>query len=615
MIADRAPGQWRIELFGGLRACQGERIVTHFETRKVGALLAFLALDPSRGQAREVLAEQLWPDEDGVATRNRLRHALSCLRRELEPPDTTDGVVLLANRADICLNAATVTTDVAEFATALAEGARSEDMTERIACLRRAISLYSGDLLPGYYEEWVVAERERLAGAYLGALLDLARALVDAGDTLGAVEAARCAVAADPVREDARCALMRYLVMAGRGSEALREYRDLEGVLRSELGATPSPASRAVLDDLQLPAAAVGGQCAGTSPPGAGHATAQMAGLEAEGGAVPLGSRFYVSRPTDAEFHSALTRSDSIVLVKGPRQVGKTSLLARGLQGAREAGARVVLTDFQKLGQEHLASAAALFRAFAEMIADQLDLNVSLDEVWNPQRGWNVNFERFLRREVLSADESPLVWGLDEVDLLFPCSCSNVVFGLFRSWHNERSLNPSGPWGRLTLAIAYATEAHLFITDLNQSPFNVGTRLTVEDFTYGEVTELNRRYGAPLRDAAEIARYCRITGGHPYLVRRGLHALADGRLAIGSLEAQATLEEGIFADHLGRLLAALSQDAELCDALRPVLRGRPCPTAASFYRLRSAGVLAGNSPEEARLRCQLYATWLEQRLR
>lgn len=602
------PGQWRIELFGGLRACQGERVVTHFETRKISALLACLALHAPRSHAREVIAEQLWPDEDWSATRGRLRHALSCLRRELEPPGTPNGEVLVADRADIRLNAAAITTDVGEFEAALARGASAEELSEQVACLRRAVELYSGDLLPGYYEDWLVAERERFARAYLGALVRLAGALAAAGDTSGAIELARRAVAEDPLREDARCDLMRYLAAEGRSSEALREYRELERVLREELGSAPSSASRAALDGLRARNAVPG-------PSTASPAAVCARDLEAEGGAVPLGSRFYVSRPTDAEFHGALARGDSIVLVKGPRQVGKTSLLARGIQGAREAGARVVLTDFQKLGEEHLASAAALFRAFAEMIADQLDLDVCLDEVWNPQRGWNVNFERFLRREVLGAAPSPLVWGMDEVDRLFNCSCSSVVFGLFRSWHNERSLNPAGSWGRLTLAIAYATEAHLFITDLNQSPFNVGTRLSLEDFTRGEVAELNRRYGAPLPGPDEITRFFGLVGGHPYLVRRGLHALSESSLDVDSFEAQATREDGIFGDHLSRVLAALSQDADLCAAVRDVLRGKPSPDAASFYRLRSAGVLVGDSPPEARPRCRLYSAWLERRLR
>src|SRR5262245_46874020 len=92
-----------------------------------------------------------------------------------------------------------------------------------------------------------------------------------------------------------------------------------------------------------------------------------------------------------------------------------------------------------------------------------------------------------------------LVWGLDEVDRLFNYDYASEIFGLLRSWHNLRALEPAGPWRRLTLALAYATESHLFITDLNQSPFNVGLQLTLEDFTIAHVVELNRRYAEPLR--------------------------------------------------------------------------------------------------------------------
>src|SRR5205814_9448331 len=111
----------------------------------------------------------------------------------------------------------------------------------------------------------------------------------------------------------------------------------------------------------------------------------------------------------------------------------------------------------------------------------------------------NVNFRRFMRRAALGRDAGHLVWGLDEIDRLFDHSYAGDLFALFRAWHNERALDPTGPWARLTLAIAYATEAHLFISDLNQSPFNVGTRLELSDFTGQQVTELNRRYGSPLR--------------------------------------------------------------------------------------------------------------------
>jgi hypothetical protein len=336
--------------------------------------------------------------------------------------------------------------------------------------------------------------------------------------------------------------------------------------------------------------------------------------LEPVGGAVPLDSRFYVVRPQDEEFRAAITRGDSIVLVKGARQMGKTSLLARGLQQARERGARVVRSDFQKLNASHLETADALFMKLASSVADQLDLDVFPEDVWHARRGPSENFERFWRREVLNKIDAPVVWGLDEVDRVFVCDFASEVFGLFRSWHNERALEPEGPWRRLTLAIAYATEAHLFISDVNQSPFNVGTRLTLEDFTLEQVADLNERYGQPLRDEVQVSRFARLVGGHPYLVRRGLHEMVTTGMDIGGFEAQADRDEGIYGDHLRRILVLLARDPERLEITRAALRGEGCPTAESFYRLRSAGVMVGSTTRDVRPRCQLYASYLSRHL-
>lgn len=336
--------------------------------------------------------------------------------------------------------------------------------------------------------------------------------------------------------------------------------------------------------------------------------------LEPVGGAVPLDSRFYVVRPVDEAFRAAIARRDSIVLLKGARQVGKTSLLARGMDGSRGAGVRVVLTDFQMLNASDLASIETLFLALADLIADQLELDISPRAVWDPLHSPNLNFERFWRRHVLGHTTGAVVWGMDEVDRLFAHSFASEVFGLFRSWHNARSLDPRGPWQRLTLAMAYATEAHLFITDMNQSPFNVGTRLLLEDFTPDQTAELNRRYGSPLREEDEVEHYSRLVGGNPYLVRRGLHEMTARRITLVELEAQAASDEGPFGDHLRRMLASLAQDQALCEVARGVVRGEPHPTAESFYRLRSAGVMAGETPRDMKPRCQLYAVYLEQHL-
>ncbi|HLK61319.1 MAG TPA: AAA-like domain-containing protein [Chthonomonadaceae bacterium] len=619
---------WRIELFGRLQARRGERSLTHFGTRKAAALLAYLALFPDCAHPREVLAELLWPEEDAEATRDRFRQALSTVRRLLEPEGTPPGSVLAADRTEVHLLTGAITTDVGEFEALLGvasheeeQGSRKvaktqrekqgdtdgETLTRRVA-LERAVALYRGELLPGYYEEWIVPERERLAEAYRNALYQLAAEWEREGDLPQALEVARRAVAADPLREDAHGNLMRLYAASGRLSDAVRQYRELERVLKEQLGSVPSPTTQALFAQLRAHVPQADASNPTPAPPVA------LVALEPEGGAVPLDSSFYLLRSTDEEFESAIARRDSIVLVKGARQMGKTSLLARGLQQARQAGAKIVLTDLQKLTSAQMATADTLFFHLAEAMAEQLELEVALEAVWNPQRGWNVNFERFLRREVLGKVETHVVWGLDEVDRLFGHPFSTEVFGLFRSWHNERSLNPGGPWSRLTLAIAYATEAHLFITDLNQSPFNVGTRLALEEFSLAEVAEVNRRYASPLKDTAEVARYYALVGGNPYLVRRGLHAMATQGQDIAAFELEAEQESGVFGDHLRRMVSALGQDAALCEAVRTLLKGELLSNPDSFYRLRSAGIVVGRSTEEAQLRCRLYRNTLRRYL-
>jgi DNA-binding SARP family transcriptional activator len=336
--------------------------------------------------------------------------------------------------------------------------------------------------------------------------------------------------------------------------------------------------------------------------------------LEAVGGAVPLDSKFYIVRRTDQEFHEAIARRDSIVLVKGARQMGKTSLLGRGLEQARQAGARVLVTDFQQLNAAHFESAEAFYQVVGAVIADQLGLDVFPNEVWDSRLGSSMNFNRFVRRQVLGQIAEPIVWGLDEVEQLATYDFGNEVFGLLRSWHNQRVTDPTGPWNHLTLAIAYATEAHLLINNINQSPFNVGTRLTLEDFSLEQVADMNKRYSSPLKGATEISRFHDLVSGQPYLVRCGLQAMSADGIGIADLEAAADRENGIFSDHLRRILMMLARNSELMEVVRGVLQGRPCPTADSFYRLRSAGIVAGESARDVRLRCPLYAAYLKRHL-
>jgi hypothetical protein len=337
--------------------------------------------------------------------------------------------------------------------------------------------------------------------------------------------------------------------------------------------------------------------------------------LEPFAGLVPLNSRFYIERDTDAPFLAAVDQQHSVILVKGARQMGKSSLLARGLARAEQSGTRVALTDFQKLSMADLQSIKGFYVAVARMLARQLRIDVALDEIWVEHRSPNLNFEEYFEDYVLPAVDGKLVWAMDEVDkLFFSTDFSSDVFGLLRSWANERQGRVNSPWAGLTMAIAYATEAHLFITDINQSPFNVGTRFEMKDFTSGQVAELNRRYGSPIRNDAELDAFYHLVGGHPYLVRRSLYAMVTEKLDVPGLEEAAASDNGPLSDHLRRILTLLARNVDNVAAVRDILAGKPCPNFETFYHLRSAGILLGETVQSASIRCNLYRMYLSRHL-
>jgi DNA-binding SARP family transcriptional activator len=602
------PAAIRIELMGNFQVvCEGSEAV-RFHPGRPAALLGYLATQFGRKISRDIVMEVLWPEVEETSGRNRLKQTLSVLRRQLGADESSLAEIIVTDRDFLSIDTSNVLVDVVQFESLLRTAESVTKDSERLPLLAQGLGLFRGEFLYGFYDDWILTERERLEGQRAEILRTLIPKLEAAGDVTTAINYARLWVKSDQLNEEAAGALIRLLLVSGNRQEAERQFRILERILRQELGIKPAPWIPALLEQIYVPP---------EPPPEPRHTPDRTVRnvLEPVGGAVPLNSKYYIVRQSDDVFKAAIAQRDSIVLIKGPRQVGKTSLLARGMNQAREIESCVVLLDLQKLNDAQLHSLDAFYLACAHKIADQLNLSVNVPNSWDSERGANDNFERFIRREVLAKIETHVVWALDEVDRLFPCAFSAEVFSLFRSWHNERSLDPTGLWSRLTLAIAYATEAHLFISDLNQSPFNVGTRLVLQDFTIKEVAELNRRYDGPLKDGLDITRFYDLLGGNPYLVRRGLNEIASSGLSLEAFEALSAREDGPFHDHLNRIVKCVQEDKYLVDALLEVLENDRCPSSDSFYRLRAAGVITGDSPDSCRPRCLLYTNYLARSLK
>lgn len=335
--------------------------------------------------------------------------------------------------------------------------------------------------------------------------------------------------------------------------------------------------------------------------------------LEPPGGAVLLSSRFYVKRHGDAVVHNAVIRRDGLVRIRGPRQVGKSSLLARGLAHARQTGARVVVTDLQRIGVNDLSNLDDFYFALSRRIAAQLGTGSPRD-YWAAPGSAVEKFDEFFESEVLRTSKAPLFWGIDEADAVFDQDYSEEVFSHMRGRFNARALEGNSLWQNVTTILTYSTEAHLLIRDLARSPFNVGTAVELDDFTPNQVSELNTLYGCPLRSEGEIARLYSLVGGHPYLVRHCLYEAKSREIGIKGLEEAATGDFGFFADHLDRMRIGILGDEALVSAVRGLLRGESGLSADCIRRLRSAGIVGGPSGNESKMRCRLYELFLSKLL-
>lgn len=335
--------------------------------------------------------------------------------------------------------------------------------------------------------------------------------------------------------------------------------------------------------------------------------------LEPVGGAISGDSPFYIERSTDAEFLNAVRARESIVLVKGPRQMGKTSLIGRGAKLVGELGWRTVMTDFQKLSTNQLGSEDGFYKMLAATVARQLKFHYDWDEEWLDVFGPNMNMDNFIRAAI-ETSETPLVWFMDEADKLFGFPFASDFFGLVRSWHNSRATEPTGPWERFTVVIGYATEAHLFIQDLNQSPFNVGRQINLQLFSLEQTQELNHRYGTPIKGQTELQELQELLGGQPFLTRRAFDVLARGTTDFPTLMATADREDGPFGDHLKRILISVSQLPEVIEAMRASWDSPQIADTPGYHRLLASGVVQQTQDKKIDFRNKLYRRYMTAHL-
>nr|WP_230416508.1 BTAD domain-containing putative transcriptional regulator [Micromonospora tarapacensis] len=226
-----------MHLLGGFRLTQGETTVA--VPRGLQRIIALIGLRP--GATRTHLAGLLWPETPEDRALSSLRTALWRLRQDPYCPLTTPAdTVRLDPLVRVDVN------QLVDTAARVRDGQTPDDAAEALAAGRH-------DLLPGWYDDWVLADRERLRQLRLHMLEQVAGQHLAAGRHGEALEAALEAMAAEPLRETPHRLVVRIHLAEGNAFEAVHAYYVYRDLLLRELRLEPSPAMSALLAETLEP--------------------------------------------------------------------------------------------------------------------------------------------------------------------------------------------------------------------------------------------------------------------------------------------------------------------------------------------------------------------------
>ncbi|MDN5894819.1 MAG: AAA family ATPase, partial [Nocardioides sp.] len=336
-----------VDLFGGVEISGADPAQLRGGSRAV-ALLACLASRPRVPQPRAHLSGLLWPESTGPQARTNLRRELHHLRALLGETSCLelDGGALSWHPG------AEVVVDVSDFLTACQETLAAVDSDNREDVENsggRALSLYRGPFLPGFYDDWVLTAREDLRRSCVDLCDQVAAYLLAHEDASAATTFARRRVLLEPLEETGYRLLMQAQRGAGDRAGAMRTYHQCASLLERELGVAPSPETRAEVDvALADTDREPGGNRSGVA---ATHALPSgLVGRESE-----------CARLMSA-WEGARERV-TLVVVTGEAGVGKTRLVAEFARAVRSQGALVATTRcFAATGTVPLAPVADWLR-------------------------------------------------------------------------------------------------------------------------------------------------------------------------------------------------------------------------------------------------------------
>jgi hypothetical protein len=331
-------------------------------------------------------------------------------------------------------------------------------------------------------------------------------------------------------------------------------------------------------------------------------------------GPVPLNSRFYVSRlPIEQRCYEAVLEPGGLIRIKAPCYMGKTSLMIRLLNQARNRGLYTLPLSLQLADASAFKDLDCFLHWFCRIVTRGLGQPDRLDDYWDDLFGSNYSCTHYFEKYLLNNIDNPIVLALDDVDLVFHYpEIATHFLGLLRAWYERARYGDgsSGLWQKLRLVVVHSTEVYIPLS-VNQSPFNVGLSIELPEFTREQVLFLAQQYNLDWQ-TGQAERLTQVVSGNPYLVQLALNRIAQNEITLDELVATAIDPNGVFGDHLQRQLNYLQQYPDLLAALIQVMTSSTPvelePVQA--FKLQSIGLVRVKQ-NQVTPRCQLYKQYFQ----
>ncbi len=237
----------QLELLGDFRMRSETGALANISAKKSQGMLAYLGVKPTQLVSRDKMASLLWSSTATEQARQSLRQTLSSLRKELAVI-SPDRKILVEEGDFLSLDPMLVSVDAADFEKLLASGSDE--------ALEQAVKLYRGDFLEGFeldeerFDQWVLAERDRLHRAALRAHVQLMDLQTRQGSLDNAIATAQQSLRIDPLQEAVHRSLMKLYMDSGDLVMALQQYDICARTLKRELQIEPDSETRKLFQQI-----------------------------------------------------------------------------------------------------------------------------------------------------------------------------------------------------------------------------------------------------------------------------------------------------------------------------------------------------------------------------